>query len=479
MVFKLQDTAGYNPLRIAAYERATGVAESAADLNLRTFPDTFRGYNSRLASLLGLDYLVLDRSIGDLPRQVPRPRATLLFAGTRFYVYHLDTPAAPRVYLATHVVPVDSDVQIEGGTVPDFTVGRDALVDAEDVGRLRSPALVARTPATEQGTGAADDGSATGVAASTATITAYGDNQVSVAVEAARDGVLVLHDVAYPGWSVSVDGHEAPLLRVNLLFRGVEVGAGRHTVTFAFHPLAPGNLAAAALGPPAQGRSLMGRTFVERVTLAGLALVLAGSGALAQVQSGGRAAAPPPSPNPPARSTPDARKGQLSLSAMMTPRDAQPIAKAPIRWRVFAEQADAQGHHAEVATSSEATPTLALPPGHLHRSRRPRPRQRRAPGDRDHPGLERTAHPQRRGAARRRAARRQADQPGQAVHLDLRARGRQLGGQARPSPGPRAGDLIGLPEGTYHVVSTLLDTAGYAGAQKSRRRQQDQLRGDG
>ena len=33
--------------------------------------------------------------------------------------------------------------------------------------------------------------------------------------------------------------------------------------------------------------------------------------------------------------------------------------------------------------------------------------------------------------------------------------------------GAKAGDLIALPEGNYHVVSTLLDTAGYSGAQKS------------
>jgi hypothetical protein len=31
----------------------------------------------------------------------------------------------------------------------------------------------------------------------------------------------------------------------------------------------------------------------------------------------------------------------------------------------------------------------------------------------------------------------------------------------------KAGDLIGLPEGNYHVVSTLLDTAGYSGTQPS------------
>ena len=244
MVFKLQDTAGYNPLRIAAYERATGVAESANDINLRGFPDTFRGYNSRLASLLGLDYLVLDRPVADLPRQVPRPRATLLFAGTRFYVYHLDGVAVPRVYLATHVVPVDSDASIESGTVPDVSVGRDVLVDARDMALLRSPALTDATTS-DSPPASATDQSANGPGSS-AVLTAYGDNQVSVSVEAAGAGVLVLHDIDYPGWTASVDGHAVPVLRVNLLFRGVEVERGRHVVTFAFHPLSPANLVAAA-----------------------------------------------------------------------------------------------------------------------------------------------------------------------------------------------------------------------------------------
>ncbi len=245
MMFKLQDTAGYNPLRIAAYERATGVAESANDLNLRSFPDTFRGYNSRLATLLGLDYLVLDRSIADLPRQVPRPRASLLFAGTRFYVYHLDGAIAPRAYVATHVLPVDSDAEIESGTVPDFTIGRDALVEADDMVLLHAPDLLG-SPISESGV-SIDDKPAD-ASGSSAAITTYGDNQVSVAVEAASPGVLVLHDIDYPGWIASVDGHPAPVLRVNLLFRGVEVSQGRHLVTFAFHPLSPANLVAAAAG---------------------------------------------------------------------------------------------------------------------------------------------------------------------------------------------------------------------------------------
>ena len=235
MTLQLQDTVGYNPLRIAAYERAVGVAESANDLNLRTFPDTFRGYNSRLAAMLGLDYLVLNRPIAELPRQVPRPRATLLFAGDHFYVYRLDTPAAPRAYVASQAVAVDSDDVIESGSIPTFTMGTQALLEADDVRLLRDKALAAAP------SGATSP-------SSSAAIVSYADNHVTVTVEAAGAGLLVLHDINYPGWTATVDGQSTPVLRANVLFRAVEVGPGRHTVRFAFHPLSAANLAAAAAG---------------------------------------------------------------------------------------------------------------------------------------------------------------------------------------------------------------------------------------
>ena len=237
MVFKLENTVGYNPLRIADYERAVGPGESAVDPNLRIFPGTFRGYGSRLGSLLGLDYLVLGEKITDLPRHFPRPRASLLFAGDHFYVYRLDREAAPRVYVAARAKPVDSDAIIDDGTIPEVAVGSDALVDQDDVGLLRDKTLL--DPAPSSGASSPHAG---------ATITRYDDDKVTVAVDNPGPGILVLHDIAYPGWSVRVDGKPAPILRANLIFRGVEVSAGHHTVEFAFHPFSALNLIAAARG---------------------------------------------------------------------------------------------------------------------------------------------------------------------------------------------------------------------------------------
>src|SRR5262249_42168705 len=44
---------------------------------------------------------------------------------------------------------------------------------------------------------------------------------VSVEADAARAGVLVVSETWYPGWSVTVDGKPAPLLRADYAFRGV------------------------------------------------------------------------------------------------------------------------------------------------------------------------------------------------------------------------------------------------------------------
>jgi uncharacterized membrane protein YfhO len=50
--------------------------------------------------------------------------------------------------------------------------------------------------------------------------------------------LLVLTDVYYPGWRVSIDGRPARLYRGNFAFRAVAVPAGFHTVTFEYRSTA-------------------------------------------------------------------------------------------------------------------------------------------------------------------------------------------------------------------------------------------------
>ncbi|MGE0709968.1 MAG: hypothetical protein AB7N76_25555 [Planctomycetota bacterium] len=52
-------------------------------------------------------------------------------------------------------------------------------------------------------------------------------------------GVVVLLDAWFPGWTVTVDGHERPLLRADYAFRGVRVAAGEREVVFRYRAFAP------------------------------------------------------------------------------------------------------------------------------------------------------------------------------------------------------------------------------------------------
>ena len=111
-----------------------------------------------------------------------------------------------------------------------------------------------------------------------ATIERYEPERVVIRATAARPGMLILSDNDYPGWKATVDGHAAPVERVDYVFRGVRVPAGTHRVTFRFEPTT----------------FAVGRV-VSLLALLGLALA-------ALLGWRGRRRAPPPAP-PPARSS--------------------------------------------------------------------------------------------------------------------------------------------------------------------------------
>ena len=66
--------------------------------------------------------------------------------------------------------------------------------------------------------------------------------------------MLALHETWYPGWIAEIDGRRVPILRADVLFRGVEVPAGRHRVVFRFAPFSLDNLSD-ALRRTLRGRS--------------------------------------------------------------------------------------------------------------------------------------------------------------------------------------------------------------------------------
>ncbi|SEC07820.1 hypothetical protein SAMN05444161_0460 [Rhizobiales bacterium GAS191] len=235
MIEKIEDTVGYNALRISDYEALTGAGENAVDLHLRQFPGTFRGWRSRLANLLGLEFLVLSRPIEQLPNDYPRPdEVTQIYGGPGIYVYSLGN-AAPRAYVANKLISVDQSAVIESGEMPDFDRSYEALIDEKSLKDLRG----------EYGLDEKGD-PARGEAM--VRIVSYKRNCVIIEADTTKPGILVLHDLFYPGWEATVDEQPVKVLKTNLLFRGVELPRGRHTIAFRFNPLSPHNLIEAARG---------------------------------------------------------------------------------------------------------------------------------------------------------------------------------------------------------------------------------------
>jgi Predicted membrane protein len=62
-------------------------------------------------------------------------------------------------------------------------------------------------------------------------------NEVLIDAQTTKPSLLVLTDVYFPGWRVTVDGKESKIVRTNGVFRGVQLDAGHHSVRFFFDPI--------------------------------------------------------------------------------------------------------------------------------------------------------------------------------------------------------------------------------------------------
>lgn len=70
-----------------------------------------------------------------------------------------------------------------------------------------------------------------------ATIRSSRPDQVTVEIEPAAAGWLLLADTDFPGWTARVDGEPRAIVRANLAFRAVAVAPGERLVEFRYEPL--------------------------------------------------------------------------------------------------------------------------------------------------------------------------------------------------------------------------------------------------
>ena len=109
--------------------------------------------------------------------------------------------------------------------VDSFDPRREAVV--ETAGRPRTTRCAALQGGRDECTASDSD---------RATIQHYSGDSVSVRVEAACPGLLVLPDTYFPGWKATVNGRQAPIYATDGAFRGVPVPEGTSRVEFRDEP---------------------------------------------------------------------------------------------------------------------------------------------------------------------------------------------------------------------------------------------------
>jgi len=207
-MFGLQDVDGISPLRM---DRVNSLND------IRLFPNV-----ARMWSLFGVRYVMT------ADEQLPVASTIVARGSDGHAVVNLHrlndaTPFARMVYRTW----------IE----PDDNAARGYLADASF--DAANTVMLAENPGITL-----PDALTTG----TATVAAFAPESITIRTSSPDAGILDLALVNYPGWSASIDGQAAPLLRANIAFSAVAVPSGDHTVQLTFAPrsFAIGGLVTAA-----------------------------------------------------------------------------------------------------------------------------------------------------------------------------------------------------------------------------------------
>ena len=121
----------------------------------------------------------------------------------------------PRTYVAGNAMfSTNSGETLNHLASPDFDAANTVIL-ATNVGS--SPSVSGGTPAGQ------------------VAITHRDPNSVTLSAQLTRPGYVVLLDRYEPNWQATLDGHPAPVLRANQIFRAVYAHAGSHEVRFDYH----------------------------------------------------------------------------------------------------------------------------------------------------------------------------------------------------------------------------------------------------
>ncbi|MEA2935766.1 MAG: hypothetical protein QOD74_2412 [Variibacter sp.] len=203
---------GQNPLRLRDFSLATGVGDTVAIPEQRTFASLCPSFRSTLPNLLGLKLVVTGVPVEKIDPSL-RAGDLLPVAQTKdAYVYE-NPRALPRIMLVPNWRQADFEKLLAEGW-PGADPRRTVLLEREP---QFTPAALPLPGSTR--------------------IVRYSNTEVVIEAETPGGAFLVLNDVWHPWWIATVDGKPAEILKANVLFRAVPLPSGQHIIRFEFAPL--------------------------------------------------------------------------------------------------------------------------------------------------------------------------------------------------------------------------------------------------
>jgi hypothetical protein len=194
LVFQIRDIVGSGPLYLAAYDRF-----------LAQVPE------ERWWRMLNVQHLITRRDLSHGALKLVRQDDDLR-------LYQVFQQAALAWIVHDTVLAADQAAAIRATAAPDFDPFQRAVLEQSDG--------LNRLPRPQPPTGA-----------ERVELVTFANQRVAVDVTLTAPGVVVLSEMAYPGWTVRANGQGVPALRAYGLLRAVALPAGQWRVEWRFEPL--------------------------------------------------------------------------------------------------------------------------------------------------------------------------------------------------------------------------------------------------
>jgi hypothetical protein len=227
--------AGYDPILNTRYKTFSGIDEVG-----RSYLPTILKAQDRTLDLLNVRYVLVtpnflkpdqppsEVGLDDTTRWRELLNDSRIRGFNQMKVYE-NLRALPRVWLVQQAQRVDNEydqLRLIRGELQDaqgqaFDPRKLALLEPHTAHQPWAQALQQQAPTEWH---------------NTAQIIARANDRLLIETEAATDSLLVLSEMAYPGWRARVDGQAVEWHRVNYILCGVPLKAGKHRVEFSYQP---------------------------------------------------------------------------------------------------------------------------------------------------------------------------------------------------------------------------------------------------